>query len=118
MKRNSFLMQLDLLSRKKSVLRNVELHRTIAGSKIQRRRNTVQIKVFVSWIYANNPSLLLNVPYAVMQFAWQVQYCVIFVFHGFIFHTKICPGIKSVNSLVSNFVTLTKSWCYNVPQKH
>lgn len=62
------------------MLQNVKLHRAVAGSKIQSRRNTTQIKVFVSWMYANNPSLLLNMPYTVMQFAWQVQYCFIFVF--------------------------------------
>lgn len=51
-----------------------------------------------SWIYANNPSLLLNMPYTVMKFAWQVQYCFVFVSNCFIFCTKICPGLKGVNS--------------------
>lgn len=62
------------------MLQSVKLHRTIAGSKIQSRRNIAQIKVFVSWRYANNPSLLLNMPYTVMHFAWQVHDGFIFVF--------------------------------------
>lgn len=60
------------------MLQSVKLPRTIAGSKIQSRRNIAQTKVFLSWSYANNPSLLLNIPYTVMHFAWQVH-------EGFIF---------------------------------
>lgn len=76
-------MQLHLLSRGKSVLQSVKLHGTIAGSKIQSRRNIEQIKVFVSWRYANNPSLLLNIPCPVIHFAWQVHNGFIFVFSPF-----------------------------------